>query len=292
MTLFYINAEYESDTRFDSAKFMEFINGNYDILNSYLFNRIKELPLSGVYKVVSEDANPPLVSFRIYQDIQYWYLLLLYNDVIDFRDVKIGDRIKFFDLSDLEDLFFVLRTRQAQLEIEQAQESLSSSTIINGDTQLIGNFVTSLTAPDNPLDLWRKEGTNTNFVFDDTRGKWLSTHILDKGSAKAFGSVGSQYLLSDGVYTNEVPLSMPFDGTIVQIIIKTKQAAQFDIEIRDTNGDLVEGGKISVDSELTLNNESLDIDLDKDAEFSVYLNDTGGTGVDNPKVTVFYKERG
>jgi hypothetical protein len=291
MTLFYINTELETPRRFNSEKFMEFLNGNYDILTAYLYNRLKELPLSGVYKVISGEANPALISYRIYGDTQYWYLLLLYNDVIDFRDVKIGDRIKFFDLSDLEDLFFILRTRQAQLEIDQAQESLSSSEIV-GDNVVSGNVVTSLAAPSSPLDLWRKEGTNTTFVYDDVRGKWLSTNIVDKTTAKAFGSVGSQYLPADGVYTNEVPITLPFDATIVQIQIQAKENAQFEIELRDTSGNSLSNATFAVNNDLPLNDDSLDIDLAKDEGFAIYLNDVGGVGVDTPKVTIYYKERG
>jgi len=108
MSIFYINTDIESEERFDLRKFMEF-NEGFDPLNSHMIEQIYEFKPQGYYNVQDEEANPSLLSYNIYGDVQYWWILLLYNKLESSSDLTIGSVVKYPDLADLEDLYFRLK---------------------------------------------------------------------------------------------------------------------------------------------------------------------------------------
>jgi hypothetical protein len=92
------------------ARFMNFTD-NFDPLTSSLLTDIKTLPESGVYTVQGEDSRPDLLSYRIYNDPQYWWVLLIFNRKFEFADFKTGDPIAYPSLDSLEDLVFSLKSK-------------------------------------------------------------------------------------------------------------------------------------------------------------------------------------
>jgi hypothetical protein len=94
------------------AKFMAHSEYGYDILTSYFIKQIDNLEPFGTYEVVNEEYKPWLVSYRIYGDVQYWWILMMYNKIISHYDVKIGIEINYPSIEDIEDVYFNLKSKQ------------------------------------------------------------------------------------------------------------------------------------------------------------------------------------
>lgn len=110
---FFINLEVESEERFDLAKFMEFLQGdNHDPLTSSVFNNIRSLEKGGQYRVSGEDGKPDLISYRIYGDTQYWWIILAYNGKTSYLDIKNGEELIFPTIVAIEDFYFSLKINQ------------------------------------------------------------------------------------------------------------------------------------------------------------------------------------
>lgn len=103
--MFYINNEIETDVRFDTIKFFNFNVDNIDPLDSYFISNIQKLPATGTYTIVSEDKRPDLVSYQLYEDTQYWWILMIYNKILDISEFSAGTDIVYPDKSLLETLY-------------------------------------------------------------------------------------------------------------------------------------------------------------------------------------------
>lgn len=110
---FYINLDNGYETRFDMGKFLEFSNDNYDPLTSNIIENIQSIPQGGLFKVKSEEHRPDQISYRIYDDTQYWWVIMLYNGILDVNDITIGTILKYPDQDELDSYYFTLK--QAQL---------------------------------------------------------------------------------------------------------------------------------------------------------------------------------
>ena len=110
--MFYLNRSYITNNRYDMAKFMQFNTDNYDVLNSYLLLNLKKLNVMGIHQIVdaNEVGRPEYVSYAIYNDTKYWWLLLVYNDILDIADLVLGKKLNYFSLDDLETLYFNLNS--------------------------------------------------------------------------------------------------------------------------------------------------------------------------------------
>lgn len=115
MSLFFIDLDKEFDDRLDIARFFRFENNNYDPLTSTFIQELRELPSAGEFIVQNEEGRPELVSFRIYGTTQHWWILLIYNDILETDGFTNGDVIRFPSLDSIDDLFFSLRTRETAL---------------------------------------------------------------------------------------------------------------------------------------------------------------------------------
>ena len=102
----------QSPERYDLGKFIEFSDG-FDPLTCAFFEEIDTLSVGGQYTVQGEDARPDLLSFRIYGDVQYWWILMLFNGIKDINDdLKTGVEIRYPSISSIEDFYFSLKLRQ------------------------------------------------------------------------------------------------------------------------------------------------------------------------------------
>ena len=110
--LFFINTEYTSPNRFDPAKLLEY-SDNYDPLTSSFLNDLKSLPKFGTWIVQAEEKRSDVLSYKIYGDVQFWWVILFYNDLTDNDDLVSGMTIKYPNLTDLEDLYFGLQAKKS-----------------------------------------------------------------------------------------------------------------------------------------------------------------------------------
>ena len=107
--MFYINLDYESKERYDMGKFMNYDVG-YDMLDSYFMSKIKSLRVHGQYAVQSEENRPDVLSYKIYGDTQYWWILLMYNSLLEPDELVAGLVIQYPYLGAIEDLYFELKS--------------------------------------------------------------------------------------------------------------------------------------------------------------------------------------
>jgi hypothetical protein len=116
--MFYIDPELDSEERYDMAKFMEWVNDNHDPITSNLFEDIRKIQSGGSYTIQGENGRPDLVSYEIYGDTQYWWILLVYNSLTTFNTFTNGEAINFPSLSALEDYYFSLKIKQDKQDKE------------------------------------------------------------------------------------------------------------------------------------------------------------------------------
>lgn len=111
--MFFINTSYVTDSRYDMAKFMDFKVDNYDILDSYFIKELKKLPVAGVHVIsdLLEEKKPDYIAHRIYNNVHFWWIILMYNDIIDLEELKLGKQLNYINLSDLESLYFELKSK-------------------------------------------------------------------------------------------------------------------------------------------------------------------------------------
>lgn len=116
MSKFFINSELESDERYDLAKFLDY-SDNFDPLTSSFLLELKKLSASGEYVITDDEFKPDLTSSRIYSGrTQYWWLLMLYNNILSEDDWLVETVIQYPSIDALEDIYFTLKSK------EQARE--------------------------------------------------------------------------------------------------------------------------------------------------------------------------
>jgi hypothetical protein len=113
---FFINSEYESDVRFDFAKFLNFKNNSFCPTTSKFLSELNKLPMYGKYLVTFEEQRPDLLSYKIYGETQYWWILLEYNNLIGYESVETGMTLNYPSLLDLENLYFELKSLQSGVQ--------------------------------------------------------------------------------------------------------------------------------------------------------------------------------
>ena len=110
---FYVNTENSVDNRFNFPNFIEFKNNVYDTMDSVMTGEIRKLPSAGVYNVRSlEDQRPDLVSYNIYGTIEYWWIILRYNGMIDFTKLRGDTTINFPSERNIDDLYLEMKRKQ------------------------------------------------------------------------------------------------------------------------------------------------------------------------------------
>lgn len=93
----------------------KFVNPAYDVvdwLSSYFIDRVKMIPIFGEIEVQGEGGKPDLLSYHIYGKTQYWWIILVYNNLLNVEDLKEGMLIKYPSTSQLEELYFQLMSQQ------------------------------------------------------------------------------------------------------------------------------------------------------------------------------------
>lgn len=119
--MFFINLpllnEKDFKDRYDMQKFVPMSSDVYDLLDSYFALKVKKLPVYGTTSVKGEEHRPDLLAYRIYGSVNFWYILMLYNDYITPLDMLEGDTINYPRIDDLEEVYFQLNALQKSTTI-------------------------------------------------------------------------------------------------------------------------------------------------------------------------------
>lgn len=110
--MFYLNNDLDTQTRYDIIKFIEINKDNLDPLTSYFFYQLRNMPYVEELTIISEDKRPDLLSYNLYGTTQYWWILMLYNNILSVNDLVPGIKIKKPSLSTIEAFYVKASTLQ------------------------------------------------------------------------------------------------------------------------------------------------------------------------------------
>ncbi|WYW02715.1 tail sheath [Pseudomonas phage vB_PpuM-Peetri] len=110
----FIIDESKGDGRYDLEKFIQVVSAGgvdmYDPLSSVFLKQLSLLEKAGTLLVGADDEyHPEFLSYTIYGTVDYWALLMHYNNKCLFTELKVGTVMNYFRVSDLEDLYFRLK---------------------------------------------------------------------------------------------------------------------------------------------------------------------------------------
>lgn len=117
--MFYIN-DIESPDRYGLSKLLEYNKvGDYNTLSSIFVQELRNLPLKSY--ITSKAERPDLLSYNIYGDTQFAWVLMVYNNCFDFTDgtFSAGAQVKYPSIENLEKVIFTLKARQRAEMAEQ-----------------------------------------------------------------------------------------------------------------------------------------------------------------------------
>lgn len=131
------------------------------------------------------------------------------------------------------------------------------------------------------------------YMYDDTRGKWLSVESTALHFARGGANRNDSPLRFSGVISNQNSGSyMPLDGTIVYIsamINAGDDSKEFLIERRDSSGFVATAATFNLSGEV-YSNASANIDFNAGEYLITRISGTGGT-VNNPNIIIWVKWR-
>lgn len=103
--MFYLNDEVDTPVRFDMLNFFDNSGDWYDPLNSFFAENLPKLNYVGEYIVTYEEKRPDLLSYNLYEDTQYWWIIMWYNSILNINDLVSGTIIKYPSKAAIEDLY-------------------------------------------------------------------------------------------------------------------------------------------------------------------------------------------
>lgn len=111
MSFFYINLDMDTKKRLALPKFLRYTD-TFDPLTSNMYYELKNLRRGGQYRIVGDEGRPDIVSYKIYKDTQYWWILMFYNDIVFLEDITNGRLINYPSIDAIEDYYFGLKVNQ------------------------------------------------------------------------------------------------------------------------------------------------------------------------------------
>lgn len=100
---------YTSDEKYDIAKFMQYQEGVFDVINSPFLEQVKQLPIADYYYVNKGFQEIDLIAADYYGDSFLSYLIQYFNG--DFRESFPENTVlNMFSLQDLEELYHTVST--------------------------------------------------------------------------------------------------------------------------------------------------------------------------------------
>ena len=102
---------YSSEEKYDISKFLNYIEGTYDCVDSPFIAQLQQLPTVKYYNVDDGFKEVDLIASEEYGDTFFAYLIQYYNN--DFRETfPEGTKLNLFSSRDLEELYYTLSAKQ------------------------------------------------------------------------------------------------------------------------------------------------------------------------------------
>ena len=102
--------------KFSQSRLIEFDEEtkSFDPTTSLFIEKVRALPVEGEYILDKwrADGRMDLISFDIYGTTRLWWVLLIYNGVYSFYDVKLNSRILYPSLNAVENVILSLKVKE------------------------------------------------------------------------------------------------------------------------------------------------------------------------------------
>ena len=120
MGIFFQNNE-DYYTNIDMAKFVDFDDANSgrpSFITSYFISQIRQIKNYRVGTISNELIDSPdFVSFQAYNgEHMYWWIIMIYNNFIDFNELTFGKEVKIPMLSDINKILSGMQLAQTNYE--------------------------------------------------------------------------------------------------------------------------------------------------------------------------------
>lgn len=111
--MFFIDTASAFSSRMDLSRlvFFDAEKESFDIVTSFFVDEVRNLPVLGIYLVSGEEFRWDLISFVLYKNVAYWWVLAIYNNVTNPDRLSAGTLVSYPSLNDIESLFFSLKGR-------------------------------------------------------------------------------------------------------------------------------------------------------------------------------------
>ena len=96
--------------RYDMSRFMQWTGECYDPLSSFFMKRILNMGTATHYEVTQEENRADLLSYNIYGDTDYWWILLLFNGILCPFNIPSGTIIKVPSIEEISEIYTSLRS--------------------------------------------------------------------------------------------------------------------------------------------------------------------------------------
>lgn len=101
----------DTPVRYESSKFFPFSEvGGFDIIRSYFAQQLGFIPEFGDMEIVTNEGRIDLAALDAMGETQYFWLLLMYNGIIDVNELSTGKILKIPDKNKLEELYFRVKS--------------------------------------------------------------------------------------------------------------------------------------------------------------------------------------
>lgn len=142
--MFYIDISKDTKRRYAPEKLMRFDkSGVYDILDSHFMTELVKLPMAGTYVVVEDEGRPDVIAYRLYGSSEYWWVLMLYNNIIVPSQLVSGASIKYPQIDKLETLYGRLAAQERHVSRKKYTASTPSVKGAIGDSDSLGRVIPS-----------------------------------------------------------------------------------------------------------------------------------------------------
>lgn len=118
---FFINLNFTPIETFDMGQFFDYENSNFDPLTGEFQYMVQNLDVAGDWLIQQGYERPDIISYQIYGDPQYWWILMQYNGISDVNQITVGTVLSYPSIADLESLLFSLKSD------ETAQQAATAS---------------------------------------------------------------------------------------------------------------------------------------------------------------------
>lgn len=114
--MFTINSSVKTVKKYSIQKYFEWVPSLqiHDPTTAAIIPLIRNLNIAGTYEHKHQRGRLDMASWVIYQDTQFWRILMIFNDMKSFWDLETGGSLVYPSLADLERLFTTFHRTQSR----------------------------------------------------------------------------------------------------------------------------------------------------------------------------------